>query len=103
MTDLIRDLILYWQDNPAETYQSWFLLDECLKNVGSNALTGEKVKLERWKEYLSIRSGTLKLNGSYRSLLSNDLGGPLFDLGSGRYSTPTLNDDKTARNFRAGS
>lgn len=66
---------------------------------GYNALTGSKVKLGRWEEYLAMRQGILKLNATYRSLLSNDLGaigGLLFDLGSGRYSAPPLEDDETA-------
>lgn len=47
-----------------------------------------------------MRQGILKLNATYRSLLSNDLGaigGLLFDLGSGCYSAPPLEDDETAR------
>ncbi|MDE7549098.1 hypothetical protein PY793_14110, partial [Acetobacter fabarum] len=67
---------------------------------GYNSLTGSKVKLGRWEEYLAMRQGILKLNATYRSLLSNDLGaigGLLFDLGSGRYSAPPLEDDETAR------
>lgn len=67
---------------------------------GYNALTGSKVKLGRWDEYLAMRQGILKLNATYRSLLSNDLGaigGLLFDLGSGRYTAPPLKDDETAR------
>lgn len=35
MTDLIRDLILRWWDDPAGTYQSWFLWDERIKNFRS--------------------------------------------------------------------
>ncbi|BAU39875.1 hypothetical protein APT_10131 (plasmid) [Acetobacter pasteurianus NBRC 101655] len=35
MTDLIRDLIFRWRDDPAGTYQSWFLWDERLKNFRS--------------------------------------------------------------------
>lgn len=67
---------------------------------GYNALTGSKVKLGRWEEYLAMRQGILKLNATYRSLLSNDLGsigGLLFDLGSGRYTAPPVEDDETAR------
>nr|WP_247648888.1 type II restriction endonuclease [Gluconobacter cerinus] len=67
---------------------------------GYNALTGSKVKLGRWEEYLAMRQGILKLNATYRSLLSNDLGaigGLLFDLGSGRYTAPPLENDETAR------
>ncbi|WP_048852394.1 hypothetical protein [Komagataeibacter europaeus] len=67
---------------------------------GYNALTGSKVKLGRWEEYLAMRQGILKLNATYRALLSNDLGaigGLLFDLGSGRYTAPPLEDNETAR------
>jgi len=55
---------------------------------GYNALTGAKIKLGRWGEYLTMRDGILAINGAYRGLLSNDLGavaGLLFDVGSGRY------------------
>lgn len=58
---------------------------------GFNGLTGSKVKLGRWDEYLAMRAGVLNLNTAYRDLLSNDLGavaGLLFDIGSGRYSPP---------------
>jgi type II restriction enzyme len=67
---------------------------------GYNALTGARVKLGSWEEYLAMRAGVLKLNAEHRDLLSNDLGavaGLLFDLGSGRYSPPPLVDDETAR------
>lgn len=58
---------------------------------GFNGLTGSKVKLGRWDEYLAMRAGVLNLNTANRDLLSNDLGavaGLLFDIGSGRYSPP---------------
>lgn len=58
---------------------------------GYNALTGAKVKLGKWEEYLALREGVLRLNTEQRALLSNDLGaaaGLLFDLGSGRYAPP---------------
>lgn len=67
---------------------------------GYNALTGAKVKLGRWDEYLAMRQGILALNARYRSLLSNDLGavgGLLFDVGSGRYPAPPGEDDAAAR------
>ena len=67
---------------------------------GYNALTGARVKLGRWDEYLAMRSGMLALNTRHRDLLSNDLGaiaGLLFDVGSGRYAAPPLNDDASAR------
>ena len=58
---------------------------------GYNELTGARVKLGRWDEYLAMRRGILELNAAHRELLSNDLGaiaGFLFDLGSGRYQAP---------------
>lgn len=67
---------------------------------GYNALTGAKVKLGRWEEYLAMRQGILGLNERYRTQLSNDLGAIaalLFDLGNGRYSAPPLVDDAAAR------
>ncbi|MBC7906209.1 MAG: type II restriction endonuclease [Rhodospirillaceae bacterium] len=67
---------------------------------GYNALTGAKVKLGRWGEYLAMRGGVLALNAKYRDLLSNDLGalaGFLFDVGTGRYPAPPLDDSDAAR------
>lgn len=67
---------------------------------GYNALTGARVKLGRWSEYLAMRKGILALNTKYRSLLSNDLGavaGLLFDIGSKRYVAPPVGDDAAAR------
>ena len=58
---------------------------------GYNALCGAKVKLGRWDEYLAMRRGILAFNEKFRDLLSNDLGavaGALFDIGTGRYSSP---------------
>ena len=66
---------------------------------GYNALTGAKVKLGSWKEYLAMRSGVLRLNTENRDLLSNDLGafaGFLFDVGSGRYPLPPITDEASA-------
>ncbi|WP_264778646.1 type II restriction endonuclease [Deinococcus aetherius] len=66
---------------------------------GYNALTGAKVKLGKWEEYLALREGMLRLNEAHRGLLSNDLGavaGLLFDLGSGRYTPPPREDDGAA-------
>ena len=60
---------------------------------GYNALSGAKVKLGKWDEFLAMRQGILALNTEYRDLLSNDLGaigGLLFDVGSGRHSPPHL-------------
>lgn len=59
---------------------------------GYNAVTGARVKLGRWDEYLAMRRGVLALNQRYRTRLSNDLGaiaGFLFDVGSGRLPLPT--------------
>lgn len=66
---------------------------------GYNALTGARVKLGRWDEYLSMRRGILELNERYRTLLSNDLGaiaGFLFDIGAGRYAPPPRAGDPEA-------
>jgi type II restriction enzyme len=67
---------------------------------GYNALTGARVKLGKWAEYLAMREGILALNAKYRDLLSNDLGaivGLLFDIGSKRYAAPPRADDAEAR------
>ncbi len=66
---------------------------------GYNALTGAKVKLGRWDNYLSMREGVIRLNDALRQLLSNDLGaiaGLLFDIGSGRYPVPPPATDAAA-------
>lgn len=66
---------------------------------GYNLLTGAKVKLGRWEEYLAMREGILALNNTHRDLLSNDLGavaGFLFDIGTGRYPVPPSQDDAAA-------
>jgi type II restriction enzyme len=58
---------------------------------GYNALTGARVRLGRWSDYLAMRQGILRLNTEYRDLLSNDLGavaGLLFDVGINRYPAP---------------
>ena len=63
---------------------------------GYNALTGAKVKLGRWDEYLAMRQGILRINDEHRNLLSNDLGaigGLLFDMGTGRYPAPPRDGD----------
>ena len=68
--------------------------------LGYNALTGAKVKLGRWAEYLAMRDGILRLNAAHRDMLSNDLGaigGLLFDIGSGRYAPPPRLDDVVAQ------
>lgn len=66
---------------------------------GFNALTGARVKLGRWDEYVAMRAGIVRLNGTHRALLSNDLGaiaGLLFDVGSGRYPLPAPGRDASA-------
>jgi type II restriction enzyme len=67
--------------------------------TGYNALTGAKVKLGSWEDYLALRAGVLRLVTKHRDLLSNDLGavaGLLFDVGSGRYPAPPRADDAAA-------
>ena len=66
---------------------------------GYNALTGAKVKLGRWSDYLAMRQGIMALNDRYRDLLSNDLGaiaGGLFDVGKGRHAPPPRELDEEA-------
>jgi len=66
---------------------------------GYNELTGAKVALGSWSEYLAMREGILRINSDHKGLLSNDLGaigGLLFDLGSGRYAAPPRADDADA-------
>jgi len=67
---------------------------------GYNELTGARVRLGRWDDYLAMRAGVLELNARYRSMLSNDLGavaGLLFDIGTDRYAAPPRTDDAGAR------
>lgn len=67
---------------------------------GYNALSGARVKLGRWDEYLAMRRGVLALNECGRELLSNDLGAIaafLFDIGSGRVPLPAERDHPDAR------
>ena len=67
---------------------------------GYNALTGARVKLGKWDQYLAMRDGLIELNARYRDALSNDLGAIaalLFDVGSGRYAAPPRTDDVAAR------
>jgi type II restriction enzyme len=66
---------------------------------GYNAMTGARVKLGRWDDYLAMRQGILRLNTEYRDLLSNDLGavaGLLFDIGIERYAAPPPPGDLAA-------
>lgn len=67
---------------------------------GFNAVTGARVKLGRWDEYLAMRTGVLQLTERHRDQLSNDLGaiaGLLFDIGTGRYPAPPRDVDDTSR------
>ena len=67
---------------------------------GYNALTGARVRLGKWNDYLAMRSGMLALSAQEQSLLSNDLGaiaGLLYDVGTGRYAPPPRPDDAAAR------
>lgn len=67
---------------------------------GFNAVTGSKVKLDRWDQYLAMRAGMLRLNQTYRDLLSNDLGaiaGFLFDIGTERFFAPPVTEEGEAR------
>lgn len=62
---------------------------------GFTKLTGTKVKLGRWDEYLAMRASILRFNSEHRDLFSNDLGaiaGFLYDLGSDRYTLPVSGD-----------
>ena len=66
---------------------------------GYNALTGAKVKLGRWSDFLAMRRGIVALNQRHRDRLSNDLGaigGFLFDVGKERYVLPPRADDAEA-------
>lgn len=61
---------------------------------GYNAITGARLKLGRWDQYLAMRKGILELNAHHRNILSNDLGAIaafLFDVGAGRYTLPSPN------------
>ena len=62
---------------------------------GYNALTGSRIRLGKWSDYLHMREGMISLNTQHRSLLSNDLGaiaGLMFDVGTGRYAPPPPDD-----------
>ncbi|HVV85896.1 MAG TPA: type II restriction endonuclease [Kofleriaceae bacterium] len=66
---------------------------------GYNAVTGGKIKLGKWADYLAMRAGMMRIVDEHRDLLSNDLGavaGLLFDVGQGRYPAPPLGDDPAA-------
>lgn len=66
---------------------------------GYNSLTGSRVKLGKWSEYLAMRQGILKFNQTYRSYFSNDLGavaGFLFDIGSKKIIAPPLDNHEDA-------
>jgi len=54
---------------------------------GFNALTGARLKLGSWRDYLAMREGILALNGRFPGDFSRDLGavsGFLFDIGIGK-------------------
>ena len=54
---------------------------------GYNAVTGSKLKLGSWEDYLRMREGVIALNAQFSALLSKDLGafgGLLFDVGIGK-------------------
>lgn len=58
---------------------------------GYNALTGSRVRLGRWDDFLAMRAGVVAINAALRDELSNDLGAVaalLFDIGTGRVSVP---------------
>jgi type II restriction enzyme len=63
--------------------------------AGYNTMTGSKVRLGRWDEYLIMREGMLAMVAGHRRLLSNDLGAIAalcFDVGSGRLPAPPRTD-----------
>ena len=65
---------------------------------GYNALTGSRVRLGKWEEYLSMRQGIQAINEALSDMLSNDLGaiaGLMFDIGSGRFTAPPLPGEDT--------
>jgi type II restriction enzyme len=65
---------------------------------GFNAVTGGRVKLGRWDDYLAMRKGVLAFNQRFRDCLSNDLGAAaafFFDIGNGRYPLPPREGDQT--------
>jgi type II restriction enzyme len=65
---------------------------------GFNALTGSKVKLGKWTEYLAMREGVLRLVSDHGNELSNDLGAVsalLYDIGIGRYAPPPAPADES--------
>lgn len=67
---------------------------------GYNALSGAKVRLGRWDDFLAMREGILRMNAEHRDVLSNDLGaigGLLFDVGRARYQPPPGDDEPTLK------
>lgn len=72
--------------------------------AGYNKITGSKVKLGKWPDYLVMRNGILQLNQLYQTQFSNDLGaiaGFLFDVGKGRYSyAEELENSLTLEQYR---
>lgn len=58
--------------------------------TGFNALTGARLKLGSWQDYLAMREGVLDLNTRFQDRFSRDLGavsGFLFDIGIGKLAT----------------
>ncbi len=69
---------------------------------GYNALTGSKLKLGSWEDYLRMREGVLALNTHFAAVLSKDLGalaGLLFDVGIGKI--PVESNVEVALSFEA--
>lgn len=71
---------------------------------GYNVVTGSRMKLGSWEDYLAMRRGIFELNARHRGLLSNDLGavaGFLFDVGSGRIARPPIHDATAVAKWEA--
>lgn len=69
---------------------------------GFNALTGARLKLGSWRDYLAMREEVLDLNGRFPDHLSRDLGavsGFLFDIGIGKIAMD--GNSETALAFEA--
>ncbi|WP_306591705.1 type II restriction endonuclease [Geothrix sp. 21YS21S-4] len=57
---------------------------------GFNALTGARLRLGSWADYLTLRAAILELNAGHLPLFSKDLGafcGLLFEIGIGKVAT----------------
>jgi type II restriction enzyme len=67
---------------------------------GFNLVTGGRVKLGRWDDYLAMRKGILAFNQRFRDCLSNDLGAAaafFFDIGNDRYPLPPRDETQISR------